>query len=80
MQTVDQIVDSIMELEKGTKILVMAPVIRGKKGEHAKVIESAIKEGYVSFVADDINFTTWVDKSVQEKILDEYGKIVSGEL
>ncbi len=47
MQTVDQIVDSIMELEKGTKILVMAPVIRGKKGEHAKVIENAIKEGFV---------------------------------
>ena len=47
MQTVDQIVDSIMELEKGTKILVMAPVIRGKKGEHSKVIENAIKDGYV---------------------------------
>ena len=39
-----------------------------------------IKDGYVSFVDDDINFTTFVDKSVQEKILDEYGKIVSGEL
>ena len=38
-----------------------------------------IKEGYVSFVDDDINFTTWVDKSVQEAILAEYGKIVSGE-
>lgn len=38
-----------------------------------------IKEGYVSFVGDDINFTTWVDKSVQEAILAEYGKIVSGE-
>ena len=39
-----------------------------------------IKDGYVSFVDDDINFTTFVDKSVQEKILNEYGKIVSGEL
>ena len=39
-----------------------------------------IKDGYVRFVDDDINFTTFVDKSVQEKILDEYGKIVSGEL
>ena len=63
MQTVDQIVDSIMILEKGTKILVMAPVIRGKKGEHAKVIENAIKEGFVRArvdgeifeLTDDIN-------------------------
>lgn len=47
MQTVDQIVDQIMELEEGTKILVMAPVVRGKKGEHAKILDMAIKEGYV---------------------------------
>ena len=47
MQTVDQIVDQIMELEQGTKILVMAPVIRGKKGEHAKILDIAIKEGYI---------------------------------
>ena len=47
MQTVDQIVDQIMELETGTKILILAPVIRRKKGEHTKVLEMAIKEGYI---------------------------------
>ncbi len=47
MQTVDQIVDQIMELQEGTKILVMAPVVRGKKGEHTKILDMAIKEGYI---------------------------------
>lgn len=46
MQTVDQIVDQVLALEEGSKIYVMAPVVRGKKGEHAKVISNAIKEGY----------------------------------
>ena len=54
MQTVDQIVDQIMELEEGTKILVMAPVVRGKKGEHAKILEMAIKEGYIRARIDGI--------------------------
>lgn len=40
-QTVDQIVDKIMTYETGTKIQVMAPVVRGRKGEHAKVLDSA---------------------------------------
>ena len=47
MQTVDQIVDQILELKEGTRIYIMAPVIRGKKGEHVKILETAIKEGYV---------------------------------
>lgn len=46
-QTVDQIVDKIMTYETGTKIQVMAPVVRGRKGEHAKVLDSARKSGYV---------------------------------
>ena len=54
MQTVDQIVDQIMELPEKTKIMVIAPIIRGKKGEHAKIIENAIKEGYVRARIDDI--------------------------
>ena len=52
MQTVDQIVDQIMELGEGTKVIVMAPIIRGKKGEHAKVIENAIKMGYTKVRVD----------------------------
>ena len=47
MQTVDQIVDQILELKEGTRIYIMAPVVRGKKGEHVKILETAIKEGYV---------------------------------
>ena len=46
-QTIDQIVDNIMELEEGTKIQVLAPVIRGKKGEYVKLIEGFQKEGFV---------------------------------
>ncbi len=53
-QTVDQIVDKVMEYEQGTKIQIMAPVVRGKKGEHAKVIQSAIKNGFVRCRADGI--------------------------
>ena len=43
-QTIDQIVDSIMELEEGTRIQVLAPVIRGKKGEYVKLLEDFQKE------------------------------------
>lgn len=53
-QTVDQIVDKIMTYETGTKIQVMAPVVRGKKGEHAKVLDSAGKSGYVRARVDGI--------------------------
>ncbi|MBQ3072474.1 MAG: excinuclease ABC subunit UvrA, partial [Oscillospiraceae bacterium] len=45
-QTVDQIVDQILTLPEGTKFLVLAPVIRGKKGEHAKIFEDARRSGY----------------------------------
>lgn len=46
-QTVDEIVDQIMGFEEGTKLFIMAPVIRGKKGEHNKLLETAIKDGFV---------------------------------
>ena len=46
-QTVDQIVDQILALKEGSRIYIMAPVIRGKKGEHIKVLENAVKEGFV---------------------------------
>ncbi|MFZ5966370.1 MAG: excinuclease ABC subunit UvrA [Bacillota bacterium] len=46
-QTVDQIVDKIMELPEKTKIQILAPVIRGRKGEHSKVLESIKKDGFV---------------------------------
>ena len=46
-QTVDQMVDSIMELPERTKIQLLAPVVRGRKGRHEKVLEQAKKSGYV---------------------------------
>ena len=46
-QTIDQIVDRIMELPEGSRILILAPVIRGKKGEHVKVLDDARRSGYV---------------------------------
>ena len=46
-QTVDQMVDQIMELEAGTKLSVLAPIVRGRKGRHEKVLESALKSGYL---------------------------------
>lgn len=53
-QTVDQIVDRLMELEKGTKIQLLAPIVRGRKGEYAKELEQARKSGYVRVRIDDI--------------------------
>ena len=46
-QTIDEIVDQIMEYDEGTKLFIMAPIIRGKKGEHTKLLEAAIKDGFV---------------------------------
>ncbi len=55
-QTIDQIVDRILALDKDTKILVLAPVVRGKKGEHEKVFENAKKSGYVRVKADGVQY------------------------
>ncbi len=46
-QTVDQMVDRIMELPQGSRLSLLAPVVRGRKGSHAKVLEQARKSGYV---------------------------------
>lgn len=53
-QTVDQIVDKIMSYDEGTKIQILAPVVRGRKGEHVKVLESARKSGFARVRADEI--------------------------
>ena len=55
-QTIDQIVDRIMELPQGTRIQVLSPVIRSRKGEHAKVFEDAKKSGYVRVRVDGIAY------------------------
>ncbi len=51
-QTIDQIIDQVLTLPEATRIQVLAPVIRGKKGEHAKIFEDARKSGYVRVRAD----------------------------
>ena len=68
-QTIDQIVDSIMELEEGTKIQVLAPIVRGKKGEYTKVLENFQKEGFLRVkidgdiyeLTDDIDYMKLAD-------------------
>ena len=51
-QTIDQIIDQVLALPEGTRIQVLAPVVRGKKGEHAKVFEDARRSGYVRVRVD----------------------------
>jgi len=51
-QTVEQIVDSVLSFEEGTRLIVLAPLVRGKKGEHKEIIENAIKEGFVRLRVD----------------------------
>lgn len=46
-QTVEQIVDSVLSFEEGTRLMVLAPLVRGKKGEHKEIIEEAQREGFV---------------------------------
>ena len=55
-QTIDQIVDRIMELPQGSRIQLLSPAIRGKKGEHVKVLEDAKKSGYVRARIDGIAY------------------------
>lgn len=69
-QTIDQIVDQLMTLEERTKIQLLAPVVRGRKGQHEKVIEHAIKEGYIRARIDG----EIVDLSEEEITLDKKKK------
>ena len=52
-QTVDQMCDEIMKLPEGTKFQILSPVVRGRKGEHAKVFQQAKKSGFVRVKVDD---------------------------
>lgn len=71
-QTVDQMVDKIKELGEGTKLQILAPVVRGKKGRHEKVLESARKSGYVRVMVDgnmyDLSETIELDKNIKHSI------------
>lgn len=71
-QTVDQMVDAVMALEEGTKLQLLAPVVRGRKGEYHKLIEDARKNGYVRIRVDgevrDINEEINLDKNRKHTI------------
>lgn len=71
-QTVDQMVDDIMKLPERTKIQLLAPVVRGRKGTHAKVFEQARKSGYVRVSVDgnvyDLSEDIVLDKNIKHHI------------
>ncbi|MCH5270382.1 MAG: excinuclease ABC subunit UvrA [Lachnospiraceae bacterium] len=71
-QSVDQMVDQIMELEEGSKIQLLAPVVRGRKGEHAKVFERAKRSGYVRVRIDgnlyELSEEIKLDKNIKHNI------------
>lgn len=71
-QTVDQMVDAVMALEEGTRIQILAPVVRGRKGEYTKLIQEARKNGYVRIRIDgevmDINDDIKLDKNRKHTI------------
>ena len=66
-QTVDQIVDQVLALPEGTRVQILAPVIRGKKGEHTKVFEDARRSGYVRVRADGLLYDLGADEIKLEK-------------
>ena len=71
-QTVDQMVDRIMELPERTRIQILAPVVRGRKGEHQKVIDRARKAGYVRLRIDgnlyDVSEDIKLEKNIKHNI------------
>ena len=71
-QTVDQMVDQILALQEGTKIQLLAPVVRGRKGEHAKVLERAKRSGYVRVRIDgnlyDLSEEIKLEKNIKHNI------------
>ena len=78
-QSVDQMVDQIMELEEGTKIQLLAPVVRGRKGEHVKVLERAKRSGYVR-VRIDGNLYELTEEIKLDKNIKHYIEIVVDRL
>lgn len=71
-QSVDQMVDQIMELPERTKIMLLAPVVRGRKGRHEKVLEQAKKSGFVRVIVDgnqyELNEEITLDKNIKHNI------------
>lgn len=72
METVDGIVDKVLKLPEGEKIQILAPLVRGKKGEHVKVLDSVRKSGYVRVRVDgniyDLSEEIKLDKNIKHSI------------
>ena len=72
METVDGIVDKVLKLPEGEKIQILAPLVRGKKGEHIKVLDSVRKSGYVRVRVDgsiyDLSEEIKLDKNIKHSI------------
>ena len=66
-QTIDQIVDNIMSLEEGTKIQVLAPIVRGKKGEYTKLLQNLQKEGFIRVRVDGELYEITDDLDIDRK-------------
>ena len=67
-QTVDQMVDQIMELPSGTKFQVLAPVVRGRKGTHEKLLQRARKSGFVRVIVDGNQYTLDEEITLEKNI------------
>ncbi len=71
-QTIDQMVDAVMQLPERTKIQILAPVVRGRKGEHQKLFERAKKSGYVRVIVDgnmyELSEEIKLDKNIKHNI------------
>lgn len=71
-QSIDQVVDKVSELPSGTKVLLVSPVVRGRKGEHIKLLEQIRKDGYGRVKVDgevyDINEVPPLDKKIKHNI------------
>lgn len=71
-QTVDEVVEKVMQIEKGTRIQLLAPIVRGKKGTHAKELENAKRSGYVRVRVDgniyDLSEEITLQKNIKHNI------------
>lgn len=71
-QTIDQMVDAVMKLPERTRIQILAPVVRGRKGEHQKLFEKAKKSGYVRVIVDgnmyELSEEILMDKNIKHNI------------
>ncbi len=57
-QTIDQVVDTVQAMEEGSRIKILAPIIKGQKGEHRKILQSLFKDGFVRVLVDGYEYTS----------------------